>query len=29
MVFDTRSAVVDDPLRAQRIALFDALGLAS
>jgi para-nitrobenzyl esterase len=29
MVFDTRSAAVDDPLREQRIAMFAAKGLAS
>ena len=27
MVFDTKSAVADDPLRAQRIAMFEAKGL--
>ena len=27
MVFDTKSAVADDPLRAQRIAMFAARGL--
>jgi para-nitrobenzyl esterase len=29
MVFDTTSAVVDDPLREQRLAMFAATGLAS
>jgi para-nitrobenzyl esterase len=29
MVFDNESAVVDDPLRAQRVAMFAAMGLAT
>ena len=29
MVLDNDSAVVDDPLRAQRVAMFEALGLTS
>jgi hypothetical protein len=29
MVFDTASAVADDPLREQRLAMFAAKGLAT